>query len=305
MSDPVVRLEGVSRSFGNVVALADFDLAVEPGTVTGLLGPNGAGKTTTVRVVTGALRVTSGTVTVFGLDPYVDGETVRRRCGVVSAKPALYDRLSGYDNLLYAARLFGIGDDDDQIRKSAARFGIDHALALKVGTYSTGMKTRLALARAILHDPELLLLDEPTAGLDPESARAVLHLIDELAGGGKTVLLCTHLLLEAEGLADRIVIMDHGRTVVAGPPDDLAKRYWPDQLVLLDAEDRSTLDAARAFEGVTGFERNGHALVQVDDFKRVPDLIAFLTAKGVRLTRVEPRHPSLEELYFHARGGRE
>ena len=304
MSEPVVQLQNVSRSFGNVVALADFDLVVEPGTVTALLGPNGAGKTTSVRVITGGLRVDTGSVRVFGLDPYRNGEEVRGRCGVVSAKPALYDRLSGYDNLLYAARLFGVGDDDDRIRKAAARFGIDHALDLKVGTYSTGMKTRLALSRAILHDPELLLLDEPTAGLDPESARAVLHLIDELAGSGKTVVLCTHLLLEAEGLADEIAIMDHGRTIVYGPPGELSKRYWPDNVVLLDAEDRDTLEVAQQFKGVTGFERNGHALIQIDSFAKVPDLVAFLTKKGVRLTRVEPRVPTLEELYFHARGGR-
>ena len=303
MPEPVIALEGVTRSFGHVPALADFSLEVFPGTVTALLGPNGAGKTTTVRVITGGLRLDSGSVRTFGVDPYTRGEDVRARCGVVSAKPALYNRLNGRDNLLYSARLYGIGDDMDAIESAAARFGIEHALDLKVDGYSTGMKTRLALARAVLHDPALLLLDEPTAGLDPESARAVLALIDEMAGGGKTVLLCTHLLLEAEGLADHIAIMDHGRTLIAGPPNELARRYWPDALVILDAEDRDGLVAARDFAGTTAFEMNGHAEVQLDDLARVPDLIAQLTDAGVRLTRVEPRVPTLEELYFRARRG--
>jgi len=302
MPEAIVRLDGVSRRFGSVVALEDFDLSVPAGTVTALLGPNGAGKTTTVRVITGGLRLDKGSVRVFGMDPSEDGESVRSRCGVVSAKPALYDRLSGRDNLLYSARLFGIGDDHERIEKSAARFGIEHALKLKVGTYSTGMKTRLALARAVLHDPELLLLDEPTAGLDPESSRAVLSLINELARGGKTVLLCTHLLLEAEGLADQIVIMDRGRHVISGAPADLARKYWPNQVVLIDAENREGLEQAASFAGVLSFERNGHALVQLDDLARVPDLIKYLTDRGLRLTRVEPKIPSLEELYFHARG---
>jgi ABC-2 type transport system ATP-binding protein len=300
MAEVVVRLRGVSRSFANVVALDDFDLEVPRGTVTALLGPNGAGKTTTVRVITGGLKVAAGSVSVFGMDPYTNGEAVRKKCGVVSAKPALYDRLNGFDNLRYAAELFGLGEDAP-IEQAAARFGIRDALQFRVGTYSTGMKTRLALARAVMHDPQLLLLDEPTAGLDPESARAVLALIDEMATGGKTVLLCTHLLLEAEGLADQVVVMDRGHALIAGPPGELAKRYWPNMVVLLDAENRDVLDHARDFEGVTSFERNGHATVQVDNLDRVPDLIAFLSAKGARLTRVEPHIPTLEDLYFAVR----
>lgn len=300
MTASVISLSGVSRSFGATKALDDFTLDVPKGTITALLGPNGAGKTTTVRVVTGGLRTSAGSVSVFGLDPLVDGEGVRKRCGVVSAKPALYERLSGRDNLTYAARLWELGEQAP-IEDAAARFGIDHALDLKVGGYSTGMKTRLALARAVLHDPDLLLLDEPTAGLDPESSRAVLHLIDEMAAGGKTVLLCTHLLLEAEGLADQVVVMDQGKALVAGPPQDLARRFWPNLVVLIDAEDRETLEAARTFDGVLKFERNGHATVQIDSIARVPDLIAYMSAHGARLTRVEPHIPTLEDLYFAVR----
>jgi ABC-2 type transport system ATP-binding protein len=296
-----VELHGVRRTFGAQVALDHLTLRAAPGTVTVLLGPNGAGKTTAVRMITGALRPEQGTVRVFGLDPDADGEEVRRRCGVVAARSALYDRLSGFDNLRYAAELYGLGPDAP-IEASAARFGIEHALADRVGSYSTGMKTRLALARSILHDPDLLLLDEPTSGLDPESSHAVLRLIDEMAAGGKTVVMCTHLLLEAEGLADQVVMLDAGRDLVSGAPEDLVRRYWPHPSVAVDAEHGALVDAAAGLEWVLGVERNGEGTrVTLDTLDRVPDLVASLVANGARVRRVAPHQPSLEELYFVVR----
>ena len=300
--DSVVELRSVRRTFKAVVALADLSLRVPPGTITVLLGPNGAGKTTAARIITGALRAEGGTVRTFGVDPSGDGGTsVRQRCGVVSAKPALYDRLSGRDNLNYAAALYRLGPSAP-IEASAARFGIADALDERVGAYSTGMKTRLALARAVLHDPELLLLDEPTSGLDPESSHAVLALIDELAAGGKTVVMCTHLLLEAEGLADQVVMLEEGRDLLSGSPSELMRRFWPEPNVVFDAEDRTELDRLKMMNGVTGYERDGGAaVVTVDDLARVPDLVATLAASGVRLSKVTPHEPTLEELYFAVR----
>jgi len=297
----VVRLEHVRRRFGDVVGLADLSLVAPAGSVTVLLGPNGSGKTTAVRTITGALGVDAGSVRVFGLDPTVEGEDVRRRCGMVSAKPALYDRLTGRDNLRYAADIWRLGPTAP-IEASAARFGIDEALDLRVGGYSTGMKTRLALARAVLADPELLLLDEPTSGLDPESSHAVLRLIDEMAAEGKTVVMCTHLLLEAEGLADQVVMLEQGRDLLSGSPAELVAHYWPRPCVFLDAQDRAGLDRAATLAGVMAFERNGGgATVELDDLGRVPDLVAALASAGVRLTRVVPHEPTLEELYFAVR----
>ncbi|MFY9587289.1 MAG: ABC transporter ATP-binding protein [Actinomycetota bacterium] len=272
---------------------------VPRGTVAVLLGPNGAGKTTAVRLITGALRPQKGSVRVFGVDPAVRGEDVRSHCGVVSAKPALYDRLTGRENLRYAAQLYGVWDEK-KIDEAADRFGISSALDLRVGGYSTGMKSRLALARAILHDPQLLLLDEPTAGLDPEAARAVLALIDWMASTGKTIVMCTHLLLEAEGIADQVVIMDRGNSVVSGSPAELARKYWP-PTVVFDAEDRDKLFAKlERLKGIVNTERNGHLVVELDHLGRIPELVIALTKAGVRLTRVEPRMPNLEELYFVA-----
>jgi ABC-2 type transport system ATP-binding protein len=300
-----VSLGQVRRFFGESVALDGFDLRVERGTVTVLLGPNGAGKTTALRVITGALPVQAGEVRVFGIDPTgPDGESVRKRSGVVAAKPALYDRLSGRDNLRYAAELWELGPDAP-IEECADRFGILDSLDLTVGGYSTGMKTRLALTRAVLHDPELLLLDEPTSGLDPESSQAVLKLIDELAASGKTVVMCTHLLLEAEGLADQVVMLEGGVAVVSGAPDELVRRYWPTPSVMIEAEDPAGLSRLAALPGVVGVECNGGpAHVLVDSLVRVPDVVAALVADGVRVTRVVPVEPTLEELYLEVRKGR-
>ncbi len=302
---PIVALRHVRRSFGPNPALTDLNLSVPARNITVLLGPNGAGKTTAIRMITGALDPDEGAVEVFGLDPSVDGEAVRRRCGVVSAKPALYDRLSGWDNLAYSAELYGLGRREraaERIRASADRFGIGHALTQQVGGYSTGMKTRLALARSVLHRPDLLLFDEPTSGLDPESSYAVLEMIREMASDGATVVMCTHLLLEAEGLADQVVVLEEGADILSGTPAELTRRFWPGAVVHLDAEDPTQLDRLAAFEGVMTYDRNGVATVQLDDLARVPDLVRLLAGDGVRITRVEPKTPTLEDLYFAVRG---
>jgi len=305
-ADPVVALDGVHRTFGAQTALDGLSFTVPARSITVLLGPNGAGKTTCTRVVTGALGPDAGTVRVFGLDPSVDGPEVRRRIGIVSAKPALYDRLSGLDNLRYAAELYDLGRGADarrRIDEAAERFGISGALGQQVGGYSTGMKTRLALARSVLHDPDLVLYDEPTSGLDPESSYAVLELIREMTAQGDTVIMCTHLLLEAEGLADQVVMLQDGRSLVQGPPRELVRRYWPEHTVLVDAEDRSALTALGDEPGVHAVRsaEDGPATIVVDDPGRIPDLVFALARRGIRVTRVEAERHSLEDLYFAVR----
>lgn len=307
-SDLTVDVDAVSQWFGDVQALTSLSIQVPTGSITTLLGPNGAGKTTAIRMITGALEPAQGTVRVFGLDPASkDGEEVRRRCGVFSAKPSLYDRLSGWDNLRYAAELYGLGRKADaRIAEAANTFGIDAALDQQVGGYSTGMKTRLALARAILHEPDLLLLDEPTSGLDPESAVSVLSLIRDMTSGGRTVLLCTHLLLEAEGLADEIVIMEHGTSLVAGAPTELARHFWPAHQVAISTSGGTHLPLLERAPGVLTMKiEDDQALLEVDDLAVIPDLVASLVAAGAAVTAVAPFTPNLEDLYFAVRKGRD
>lgn len=308
-SKPDVELDTVSKRFGPVDALTDLSLRLERRRITVLLGPNGAGKTTATRIITGALAPDTGTSTVFGVDPAgPDGEEVRRQCGVVSAKPSLYERMSGLDNLRYAAELYGLGRGDAAARRiaeAADQFGIGHALQQKVGGYSTGMVTRLALARAILHRPRLLLLDEPTSGLDPESAQSVLTMVREMTASDRTVLMCTHLLPEAEGLADQVVILDGGSTLISGEPSDLANRYWPNRQVRIEAEHGPDLDRMVHWVGVIAYDRReSTATVELNPSMAPADLIAGLVADGVRIVAVEPFRASLEDLYFAVRRGR-
>lgn len=296
MSDFSIELRRVVRTFGPVRAVDGLDLVVSAGSVTVLLGPNGAGKTTTVRLITGALKVDSGHVRVLGLDPRRDGMEIRMRTGVVPPKPALYDRLTGRENLQFTADIWGVSHD--AVDPAAARFGIDHALEDDVEGYSTGMRTRLALARAVIHDPEVLLLDEPTAGLDPESSRAVLDMIRELAGKGRTIVMCTHLFHEAEGIADQVVLMGAGSARAAGPPTQLAAEYMKNPKVIFDAENRPQLKAVADHPAVLGVEWNGALHATLESLDDLPDLVNELVASGTRLIRVEPVLPTLEHLYF-------
>ena len=304
--DPVVAIESVSKRFGEVDALGALSLSVPGGRITVLLGPNGAGKTTAIRLITGALVPDEGRVSVFGLEPSgPQGEQVRLRCGVVSAKPSLYDRLSGMDNLRYAAELYGLGRGaavDKRVVEAADQFGIAADLDQRVGGYSTGMKTRLALARAVLHQPTLMLLDEPTSGLDPESAVAVLAMVRDMTAEGKTVLMCTHLLLEAERLADQIVVMDRGFHLLSGDPDSLAARFWPHPMVSITTAGGDGLDDLAAATGVADYQRSGDtATVTLDAAERIPHLVAALASSGASIEAVVPFSPSLEDLYFAIR----
>lgn len=296
MTEPAITFDDVSKRFGDTIAVDSLTLNIPRGSVTVFLGPNGAGKTTTVRLTTGALTADSGEITVLGLSTSTDGHEVRKICGVVPPNPAFFDTLSGFDNLRYAAEIAGASPQT--ITPAAERFGIIAELDRRVDGYSTGMRTRLALARAVLHDPEVLLLDEPTAGLDPESSRAVLGLIREMAGKGRTIVMCTHLLHEAEGIADVVVLMGSGRARAVGNPHDLMKTYATEKRVTIDAVDRSMLALLQHMPGVLGIEGDGPMDVIIEEMSVVPSLVKALTDKGADITRVEPHKETLEHLYF-------
>ena len=312
--EAAVALHHVSKAFNGKPALSDLTVVAPRNRITVLLGPNGAGKTTAIRCITGAMTPDSGSIHTLGLDPDLDGETVRSSCGVVSAKPALYDRLTGWDNLTYAAELHGVERSTmkDRIRAAAARFGIEDALDEQVGGYSTGMKTRLALSRSVLHEPELLLFDEPTSGLDPESAQAVLALIRDMTADGHTVIMCTHHLVEAEGLADHVIVLDAGTDLVAGRPSELTRTYWPEESVNITLAGDNTAQA-KLFDldvipGVARVDPTAEpgcgARIVLDDPDVVPEIVAALVTSGARVQKVVPHEPTLEELYFAVRRSR-
>src|SRR5512144_2911484 len=228
MSNPVIQLSSLSRRFGEKNAVDRLTLDVRAGEIFGFLGHNGAGKTTTVRLLNGVLKPTSGQTRVLGLDPQTEGPAVRAQTGVLTETPSLDERLTARDNLSIYADLYNVPrvDVSGRVNSLLSEFELADRADEKVGGYSKGMKQRLALARALLHRPKVLFLDEPTAALDPVAARHGHTLVETLARReGCTVFLCTHNLVEAQKLCDRVAVMEHGRLVALGTPSELTRQY--------------------------------------------------------------------------------
>ncbi len=235
----MIRLSHVRKAFGQVVAVDDLSMEARPGEVLGLLGPNGAGKTTTVNMVVGLLVPDEGNVTIGGAGSPTD-PTIRRRIGIAPQTVSLYKDLSGQANLAYFARLHGLGG-----RRLAERVawaldfaGLTDRRTDRVSTYSGGMQRRLNLAAALVHEPDLLLLDEPTVGVDPQSRSAILEKVRALSKEGRTVVYCTHYMEEAQRLCDRVAVMDHGRLLTVGKVSDLMAQHGGKSVVTGTFADR-------------------------------------------------------------------
>jgi ABC-2 type transport system ATP-binding protein len=300
----VIRTDKLTRRFGETIAVNALDLTIARGEVFGLLGHNGAGKTTTLRLLNGVLTPTSGSATVFDLSPIDDGAAVRRRCGILTETPSLEERLSARQNLRYYADLYGVDERKltGRIAELLETFDLSQVADAKVGSFSKGMKQRLALARALLHEPELIYLDEPTSGLDPVAAKRVVGLIRELSReGGRTVVLCTHNLSDAEQICDRVAVLQRGRLLALGTPADLARTYQRSAQVLIEVAPQALAEAAacvQAFEGLEVSTETGQLRVGGLARERIPEVIAALVARNVAIYRIEPQQASLEDVYF-------
>lgn len=220
---PALQVNGLTRSFGDVQAVAGLDLVVRRGEAVGLLGPNGAGKTTSLRILSTLLDADGGRAQVLGLDPSADGAEVRRRIGVVPQDIALYGGLTAEENLALFAELQGLerGRAKERVAWGLEAAGLTERRGARVSTFSGGMKRRLNLVAALLHEPELVLLDEPTAGVDPQSRNHVFEQVEALHRAGTTLVYTTHQMGEVERLCDRVVIMDRGRVIADGTLEQL------------------------------------------------------------------------------------
>ncbi|MGE3619077.1 MAG: ATP-binding cassette domain-containing protein [Acidimicrobiia bacterium] len=300
-----IRAEGLTRRFAGGTAVDGLSLEVAQGEVLALLGPNGAGKTTTVRMLNGVLRPHAGSASVLGLDPMARGDDVRRLTGVLTEHAGLDERLTARENLEVTGRIRGL--DATEVGRRAGelleRFGMSDRADRQVQGFSTGERKRVALARALLHRPEVLFLDEPTSGLDPTSTRDVVELIAGLASEeGATIVLCTHFLGEAGRLAHRMAVLDHGRLQAFGRPDELAARLWHGLDV--DVDLGGPIDEALAAEvaaapGVLAVVPvPGGARVRVEDRGTVPTLVRLLVERGGPVFGATARPPTLEDVYF-------
>ncbi|MBC7639550.1 MAG: ATP-binding cassette domain-containing protein [Rhodoferax sp.] len=309
MTDAVVA-EALVKTYGEVQALDGLDLRVPQGTVLGVLGPNGAGKTTAVRVLTTLLRPDSGRAQVAGIDVLAHPDQVRRRIGLSGQYAAVDEYLTGFENLDMVGRLYHLGRRPSRVRARELldRFRLDEAADRPVKTYSGGMRRRLDLAGALVADPAVLFLDEPTTGLDPRSRGDMWDVITELVAGGTSLLLTTQYMEEAERLAHDIVVIDHGRVIAHGTADVLKAQIGGERLELVVA------DAARLGQARETLAAVGSGEVTVDSHTRrltIPVLggatalveaLRRLDADGIEVQDVGLRRPTLDDVFLTLTG---
>ncbi|MNK76003.1 Fluoroquinolones export ATP-binding protein [compost metagenome] len=292
-TEPAIMARELRRSFDGRPAVAGISLEVRSGEVFGILGPNGSGKTTTVRLLNGLISPDAGEMRVLGLDPVTQGDQVRRHTGVLTESPSLNEGLTVYDNLEFYGTLYGIpaATLPARIKSALERMGLTSRMLDKAGGLSKGMKQRLAIARAILHEPPVLFLDEPTSGLDPEAAEQINALILDLKRQGHTVFLCTHRLTEAERVCDRFAFFSQGHILATGTKAELEQR--------LDGGLRVELEFSEEIPASLGGTRDGQILqATVSHREEIADLVEAAVTAGGRVVRVSPLTPSLEDIYF-------
>ncbi|HSJ87150.1 MAG TPA: ABC transporter ATP-binding protein [Anaerolineales bacterium] len=312
MPTPAIEISSLSRRFGETNAVDCLTLSVRAGEIFGFLGHNGAGKTTTVRLLNGVIEPTSGRSRVLGLDPQVEGPALRARTGVLTETPSLDERLTARDSLSIYADLFNVplGEVATRVNYLLSEFDLADRADEKVGGYSKGMKQRLALARALLHRPEVLFLDEPTAALDPVAARNVHDLVENLARReGCTVFLCTHNLVEAQKMCDRVAVMQHGRLVALGTPAELTRQYVKRLDVDLEVDPAQMDLAVQTLQAVPQLvispvkQEKDLLTMTLAGREAIPDLLSILLEKRLRVYRLAPQEANLEEVYFALNGG--
>ena len=312
MSDaqsPAIETVGLVKTFGEKRAVDGIDLVVRRGTIYGVLGPNGAGKTTTVRVLSTLLKPDGGSARVLGLDVVADADAVRRRISLTGQFASVDEDLTGYENLVLLGRLLGFRRRAaiERAGELLAAFGLADAAGRQVKAFSGGMRRRLDIAASLVVTPDLLFLDEPTTGLDPRSRNQVWDIIRLLTRNGTTVLLTTQYLEEADQLADRIAVIDHGRVIAEGPSAELKASVGTSVLHvrLVEASDRpraAALLAARYGDGVQHDNDPRGLSVQLDDPGRAAAGLADLAAADVPVSEFSLGQPSLDEVFFALTG---
>jgi len=300
----MIRTEKLTRTFGSRIAVEGLTLEAQEGEILGLLGPNGAGKTTTVRMLACLLAPSSGEAWVGGHSVLREPQRVRRLVGILTESPGFYKRLTVERNLRFFAELYGVKEPGPAVQRTLERLGLWDRRKEPAATLSKGLRQRLAIARALVHDPKILFLDEPTAGLDPESARSVRDFIGELASDRRTILLCTHNLAEAEELCKRIAVL-RTRLVALDTPAALKSRLFGTRVAVDLAQPRPDLLASLHLPFVREVSLDGHTLtVAVDDPERDnPKLVRRLVELGAEIRYVQRLERTLEEVYLELMGG--
>ncbi|MEO8355413.1 MAG: ABC transporter ATP-binding protein [Chloroflexota bacterium] len=303
-----IEVNNLKKSFGDFQAVQGASFAAEAGEVLSLLGPNGAGKSTTISMLSGLLAPTSGDACIMGHSVLREPEAAKKSLGVVPQDIALYPDLSARENLVFWGKMYGLRGAELKLRVDEVLHVIGLADRQKdhVGKFSGGMKRRVNIGAALLHKPAVVIMDEPTVGIDPQSRRHILDNVKELNQKGMTVLYTTHYMEEAAELSHHIAIMDKGRVIAYGSHDELIKMVGEQTRidVTLNAEAEKILDAWQAIEGVAKIDAlDGKITALVDDSNRVlPRLFDAASKQGVRITSVDIQEPNLETVFLHLTG---
>jgi len=305
----IVEARGLVKRFGEATAVDGVDLNIEAGEVFGLLGPNGAGKTTAISMMCGLLEPTEGDVVVDGHSIRREPTKVKEALGIVPQDIALYPTLTALENLKFWGRMYGLsgGALDERVAEVLAIAGLEDRAKERIETYSGGMKRRINIAAGMLHRPKVLIMDEPTVGIDPQSRNHILETVRQLNESGMTILYTSHYMEEVETLCDRIAIMDGGKVIAQGTKDELRTLVGDEDVITLkvDRADEAACETAAAVGGVERASVVAEGELEVlatDASETLAPVIQALTAAGIHVRSVDVREPNLESVFLHLTG---
>lgn len=301
--DVMIKIESINKSFGNIKALDNLNLDIYRGELLGIIGPNGAGKTTTIRLTCCILKPDSGDIIVDGCSIHEDPITIKSKIGYLPEEPNLYERFKARDLLRYFAELYGVPKDqiEPRIEELLELVGMTHRSEDRINTFSKGLRQRISVARALIHDPEIIIFDEPTMGLDPATATSIRNFIRQLKGK-KTIILCTHYMEEADLLCDRVAILNKGAVGDVGTPDYLKSKIHGD--VILTVKTDSTLDTTDIKDKITNFESVGAVKFADGIFsislKHRNEIASIVDVFGSHVVAVNTQEPTLNDVFIHS-----
>ena len=307
MNNQAIFINGLSKDFGEVKALNNLSVNVPSGIIFGFLGPNGAGKTTTIRLLLGLLEPTSGKAEVFGFDSQTQAEKIRAITGALLEHTGIYEQMSAEDNLEFYGRAFHMTavERETRIQELLSRMGLWERRKERAGLWSRGMKQKLALARTLLHKPSLILLDEPTAGLDVQAAVAIRNDLEALVSEQDvTIFLTTHNMTDAEKLCDQVAIIKNGELLAEGKPDQLRANAGTTQVEIIGSGFHQTvLNSLQSHRTVTAVKaQNNHLIINLTDEKFIPELVTSMVSNGAQIEEIQRRKANLEEVFLEVIG---